>query len=158
MHGVPKQPRVNPGTLLNNPDLNGVLPDERVQVLQRLSKDELWELEEKYDVDIERVYGAGRWVLSAPVKAFVVLNWSRRNAGGPMFHRVDVRERPDVLELIRKGPGPFHMDAEGKFLSGKEELAKEPYIAALQPIAVYEVTGAVDFDAAAERCIEILNA
>lgn len=157
MHGVPKQPRVNPGTLMNNPDLAGVLPNERAEELGRLSRDELWELEEKYDVDIERVYGPRRWTLSAPIAAFVVLNWSRHESTPPKFTRVDVSKRPDVLELIMKGPGPFFMDDKGAFLSGKEAPDPAPYVAELSQLRVYEVTGGIDFDAAADRCLELVS-
>ncbi len=156
MFGVPKQPRVNPGTLLNNSDLTGVLPERRVRDLKQLDRDALWQLEEKYDVDIERVYGSGRWTLSAPISAFVVLNWRRNDSRAPRFERVDVGRRPDVLELIMKGPGPFYMDSAGNFLSGKEPPRPGPYIEELSQVAVYEVTGGANFDAAGDRCLQLL--
>ena len=59
MTGVAKQPRINPGTALNNPRLESVLSSERRSELARIEESELWDLEEKYDVDV-RVRGLRR--------------------------------------------------------------------------------------------------
>lgn len=157
MHGVPKQPRVNPGTLLNNPDLISILDEQRIAELRQMPLAQLWELEEKYDVDIDRVFGPGRWQLSSPLRAFLLLNWSREQQGAARFERIDLTERRDLLELVMKGPGPFHMETDGSFLFGQEQLEPEPYLHGLRGVAVYEASGGVDFDAGVRFCLELLE-
>jgi HprK-related kinase B len=150
MHGVPKQPRVNPGTLLNNSSLEGILPPARVEALRALPRDELWQLEEKYDVDVERVYGPGRWVLSHSLDTFLILNWSRSSSSPATFQSVDLRKRPDLLELVVKSPGPFHSDAQGRFATGRESHDFEAYLQHLSRIPCFEAAGGVDFAAGVE--------
>ena len=78
--GIPKMPRVNPGTLLNNPDLRGILPEERRRELEQLPRDQIWNLEEKYDVLVDQVYGKGRTVYRAALAGLVILNWNWHDA------------------------------------------------------------------------------
>ncbi len=150
MHGVPKQPRVNPGTLLNNSSLRGILSDERVEALRSLPHDELWKLEEKYDVDIERVYGPGRWALSHTLDTFLILNWNHQATTGATFRSIDLRERPELLELVMKSPGPFHRDHHGSFPTGREQHDATAYLAHLAQIPCFEAAGGVDFEAGVE--------
>lgn len=157
MYGVPKQPRVNPGTLLNNPDLTQILDERRVAELRAMDLAALWELEEKYDVDVEEVYGPGRWKLSNSLDAFLILNWSRQATGGPQFRQVDLRERRDLLDMVTKGPGPFFMHPDGSFLTGRETRDADAYLAGLRRVPVFEVHGGVDFDAAVKWCRQRLE-
>lgn len=157
MHGVPKQPRVNPGTLLNNSDLTQVLHERRLTELRDMPLDALWDLEEKYDVDIERVYGPGRWQLSSPLRALLLLNWSRAQPGPPRFAAVDLTQRSDLLDLIMKSPGPFHMEADGRFATGQEQLDTRSYLAGLRGLTVFEASGGVDFEAGVRFCLDLLD-
>jgi HprK-related kinase B len=157
MHGVPKQPRVNPGTLLHNPGLTQILDERRIEELRQMDPDALWQLEEKYDVDVERVYGRERWRLSNSLDAFLILNWSRQESTPPSFRQVDLRERRDLLDLVMKGPGPFYMHPNGSFLTGREARDVDAYLAGLSEVPVYEVHGGVNFDAAVKWCRELLE-
>ena len=47
MSGIPKLPRINPGTALNNPSLRSILSPERRAELEGVDAGELWSLEEK---------------------------------------------------------------------------------------------------------------
>jgi HprK-related kinase B len=149
MDGVPKQPRVNPGTLMSIPELGSVLPPERRAALEKLGKDELWELEEKYDADIGRLFGEGRFRLTAPLVGYLVLLWNRKETTPTRFERVDLAEKSDALAAIMKAPGPFFegaADARGP--SGIRRAAPAEYIDAFKGLPVFEATGRVDFDAA----------
>lgn len=156
MYGVPKQPRVNPGTLLNNTDVAHVLPSARARELAGMDRQKLWELEEKYDVDIERVYGEGRWTLARPIRALLVLNWSHDGTHEPRFQPVDLSQRDDLLALVMKGPGPFFINAYGAFLEGGSRLSSEHYIRVLRRVPVFEVVGRVNFSLAAAKCLKLL--
>jgi HprK-related kinase B len=154
MAGVPKQPRINPGTALSIDALREVLPEHRRRQLGMLDRDALWELEEKYDVDIERTFGAGRWQLEAPARAFLVLTWHRASLEATRIRRVALQERPDLLEAIMKPPGPFYEDPEHDAPRGIYRMSPETYLANLEGIPVYEASGRVDFDHAADICLD----
>jgi HprK-related kinase B len=155
--GVPKMPRVNPGTLLHNPDLAGILPPARREQLQRMDPGELWQLEEKYDVMVRDVYGRGRCLYHAPLRAWVVLNWSRTADEPARFASVELGTRRDLLGLIMKSPGVFHRDAGGR--SAVETARPEPevYVRALAGVPLYEASGRADFDAGVSFCRRLLE-
>jgi len=154
MQGVPKMPRVNPGTLLNNPDLRELLPVKRRRELERLSPRALWEVEEKYDVMLGPVFGPQRIRYEAPLKLFAVLNWDRFSDEPVTLKRVDLRHRPDLLCAIKKSPGVFHTDAEGN--PWLAEVKDQPYLDALKSTPVYEISGGVDFKVGAEALLKLL--
>ena len=157
MAGVPKLPRINPGTVLNNPDLATILPPGRAKALSRLAPKALWELEEKYDVDIEAIYGPNRIQSGAQLDAFVILNWRLDNPARPEMHRVDLTRRNDLLAAIMKPPGPFHQGADGWSMQSLEDLSPRPYIEQLSDTPIYEISGGVNFSFAIERCLGLLT-
>jgi HprK-related kinase B len=73
--GYPKQPRVNPGTLLHHPRLSALLEDTDRQALLSLPAAELWRLEPKRDVDLDAIYGKGTVDLRGRARAPVILKW-----------------------------------------------------------------------------------
>jgi HprK-related kinase B len=157
MRGIPKQPRVNPGTLLSLPSLAGVVAADRAAELRALPREELWELEEKYDVDVEEVYGAGRQVAELPMRAFVVLSWSHRDGARCTIEHTTLAARPELLEPIMKHPGPFHHSGGRYDTRGSVgALDPAPYLAVLGDVPLLAVSGGVDFDRALAACLEVL--
>jgi HprK-related kinase B len=154
MSGVPKQPRINPGTVLNNPALADVIPESRLEQLTKISQQEIWDLEEKYDADVEAIFGQGKFQLYAKLNAFVILNWKRDATAETKFNRIDIRQRPDLLAAVMKSPGPFYMLPGNKAPASIVETDADDYIPVMSEIAVYEVTGAVDFDQAVDFCVK----
>jgi HprK-related kinase B len=146
MSGVPKHPRINPGTILNNPDLAPAMPEERRAALADLPVDELWPLEEKYDADIEALYGAGRVRLFSAVHGLIILNWTRGGDAPTRLQPVALAERADLLGAVMKNPGPFHLWPAGT------PLDPAPYLRHLHGVPTYEMTGRVDFAAATRLC------
>ena len=146
MCGVPKQPRVNPGTILNNAALGGLIDDNERNRLASMSTEQLWELEDKYDAPIHRVYGAGRFRTTAPMVALAILNWDLVDRP-PQISAVDIRQRTDLLSAFIKSPGLFY---EPDDLDPERAFSEEAYIEALRHCAVFEVTGGIDFDALAD--------
>lgn len=154
MAGVPKMPRVNPGTLLNNPDLVSVLPPERRAALADLPKAELWALEEKYDVDIETAFGPGRLALSAPLDLYIVLDWSPQSAAPFCLRPVDLAKRSDLLDAVMKPPGAFVLPGSGgRDVRTFDDLEPADYLSRLEGVRILEATGRADF-AAACKAIE----
>ena len=151
MRGVPKLPRINPGTALNNPDLETVIPEEERRLFVDLPRDEIWSLEHKYDVDINRCFGPGRFVLTSPLTGLGILNW-QRDAGPVRVNRVDLAQRRDLLGAVRKSAGLFYQP-EGKAPDDSEEA----YIERLKTVEVLEISGGVDFRRAADDCLARLQ-
>lgn len=147
--GIPKQPRINPGTILGNPRLHGMLTANRRAALAAMAPDDLWSLEEKYDLIVRDIYGLGRVQFAAPLTDFWVLNWQRDAAAPTQVSEVDLAARPDLLSAIMKSPGPFHQHADGRFEASGTLPDPAPYLVALKGVRVCEVSGRVDFDALA---------
>ena len=103
MFGVAKQPRINPGTALANPDLAGVVSEADRAAFSDLPADELWALEHKYDAVIEDCYGPDRFSLTAAMDGLAILNW-RRDGGPCRVRRVDLEMRRDLLAAFKKEP------------------------------------------------------
>jgi HprK-related kinase B len=152
MLGVPKLPRVNPGTILNNPDLRGLVDPGRTEELSRMDEEELWELEDKHDVDIEGCFGPGRFDLRAPLDAVVLIDW--RRGGGPLrTERVELEHRGELLGALRKNVGLFYVPTPGRPVP---DLSEARYLEALEGCPVRVLKGGVDFAAAADVCTELL--
>ena len=159
MAGIPKMPRVNPGTLLNNPDLAGILPADRQRALAAQSREELWDLEEKYDVMVDAVYGPERSVYRAALTGLLILNWSWKDGALPtQFQDVRLEQRSDLLDLVMKSPGVFHRDAEGQSASETERPDPAGYLHVARGIKVWEAKGAPNFELAVSFCRRVLEA
>jgi HprK-related kinase B len=154
--GIPKLPRVNPGTIVHNARLQGLIPADRRAVLLAMPAAELWQLEDKYDVHMEQVYGPGRIVPEAPLGRYLVLNWNRDSDAALRVEPVTLDNRRDLLAAIMKSPGPFYQYPDGSFHRDDTEFDEQAYLDALQGVAVNEVSGRVDFEMLARICLDEL--
>lgn len=145
--GIPKQPRINPGTILHNMRLHPMLTPARLAELEAMDPSDLWELEEKHDLIVSRIYGPGRVRFDATLTDFWVLNWQRGGTEPTKVSEVDLTTRPDLLAAMMKSAGPFFQDATGRFLQDRDPLNDAAYLEALKGVHVSEVTGGIDFDA-----------
>lgn len=153
--GIPKMPRINPGTIVHNPRLQPLIPASERAALLQLPAAELWELEQKYDADIPRLYGEGRVDTAfRPLAAFMVLNWQRDTDQPLQVEAVDLNQRRDLLSAIMKSPGPFFQHRDGRFQSDDQRFDETAYLQVLQSVPVYEARGRVDFAALAQRYLE----
>jgi len=103
--GLPKKPRVNPGTLLASPSLVRLVPPPRRRIYQQLPPEELWQLEEKTDVDVEHELGA-RWRLAAPLSCIYSLEW-RPGGVGLDQRELDATGALQALLATAKDFGPY---------------------------------------------------
>ncbi len=155
--GIPKLPRVNPGTIVHNPRLHSLIPAARRTALLAMPNEQLWELEDKYDVLIDEVYGANRFTVTSALGAFLVLNWDRGSKAPLRLQRVDLAERRDLLGAIMKSPGPFYQFVDGSFFDDEMPLDEHAYLETLADIAVYEASGGIDFQTIAQRINQLLD-
>jgi HprK-related kinase B len=154
--GIPKLPRVNPGTIVHNPRLQPLIPAPQREALLQLPPEKLWELEEKYDVDVEQVYGKDRIVQEARLSAFLVLNWKRDGSQPLGVTQVDLGQRRELLGAIMKSPGPFYQYPDGTLYQDDTDFDEQAYLDVFSEVTVYEVTGRVDFEALTNFCLERL--
>ena len=158
MSGVPKMPRINPGTILGNRDLWPILTLERLRAVEAMPKQTLWELEEKYDADIEALYGADRVRSHGTLHGFVVLTWSPKSPEPMRLWRGTLRQRPELLLAISKHPGVFHTDPQrGALPPPAGPPAAGPYMELMGDMPLLCFSGGVDFDAAAEACEQFVQ-
>lgn len=170
LHGIPKHPRLNPGTALGNPELapllSRALPASFRAAYAGMPAQALFGVEDKYDALIDECFGgrasgseighdAGRFRLAAPLAGVVVLNW--RHTAGPgepmQARRVDLASRPDLLEALRKPPGAFYLP--GALATAR--LSAEDCLRALSGVPALELCGASDFAAGTAACLEFLD-
>jgi len=144
--GIPKLPRVNPGTIVHNPRLHPLIPQDQREALLKLPADELWHLEDKYDVLVDQIYGAGRITPCAPLATFLVLNWQRDSDAPLQVERVDLEQRRELLGAIMKSPGPFYQYPDGTFYRDNTPLDETAYLDQLHGVPVYEASGGVTFE------------
>ncbi|SDB45412.1 HprK-related kinase B [Desulfonatronum thiosulfatophilum] len=152
MHGVAKLPRVNPGTILGNPSLSGMLDEAQKDAYAGMAPEELWALEQKHDVYLDECFGPGKNLSSSNLNGLVILNWS------PKYPRislelVDLAQRPDLLDTVVKSPGVFFLPRPGCTYRFKPEA----YLRMFEDCAVFEARGGVDFDHVAKACIHYLD-
>jgi HprK-related kinase B len=153
MLGVAKLPRINPGTILANEALATVMPDEDREQAAKLSGDDLWKLEQKYDAFIDQCFGPGRFVLSSAMTGLVVLTWERE--GGPLrVVEATLAKRRDLLGAFMKSVGLFYEDEPS---APAADFTESAYLEVLGDCPVFEFTGGVDFKAGAAACLRFLE-
>lgn len=151
LRGLAKWPRVNPGTLLHHPRLLHTLSKDEVERLRAMPPEALWTLEQKSDVDVARVFGPQHVALSAEFAGSVLLSWDRK-AGATQIQRVDLAQRPDLLQAVMKQPGILFYDPARRC-----QANEQAYLDALARVPTHECSGHVDWDAAAAACLRLLG-
>ena len=156
MAGIPKLPRINPGTITANPALHSLLSKDKLTTYLAMEKEKLWDIEEKYDVPIKEIYGNQRIQHSSPLEAFIVLNWQRNSNAPVSLTEVNLEERRDLLKAIIKSAGPFYQNKDWDFLKDKIKLDETPYLSMLSGTKIYEAHGGINFSELAELCKKTL--
>jgi HprK-related kinase B len=151
MFGVAKYPRVNPGTVIHQPELLPIVADENLARYRAMSADELWELEEKYDAFVEPAFGV-RFKLCASMKMFIILNWDRHSDEPTSLSKVNPANHPDLVETVMKSPGVMLPRSAARI----GDAVVSPYIDLLNDCELYVLSGGVDFDAAATAIKQLL--
>lgn len=153
MAGVAKMPRINPGTVLNNPNLAPVMNASDRARFSALPTAALWDLEHKYDAFIDACFGPGRFKLACPMAGLVILRW-KRDASPLTATRVDLHQRRDLLPAFMKDVGLFY---EFEDSAKPSRASQNAYLDLLGDVPVLEIDGGVDFPKAARVCLEFLD-
>ncbi len=152
MFGVAKLPRINPGTVLSNPDLGSVMTARDRERFEGLHIDDLWLLEHKYDVLIDKCFGPGKFRIESVMMGLVILNWSRKSCKKTAAKIVDPMVRRDLLPAFMKSEGLFFL-TEGR----DRDISEDAYGKLLGGCEVVEISGGVDFDKAVDICMSMLT-
>jgi HprK-related kinase B len=154
MYGIPKLPRINPGTILASPILKNVIPEKERLEFENIPAEKLWELEHKYDVDIAGIFGADRFVLTAGLNALVIINWDRNSKEPFELNEVNIEQRGDLVRAYMKSPGLFFEMSED---IAPPDFSERAFINVMKNVKIYEMTGSVNFEEAADQCIGLLE-
>ena len=147
--GVVRPPRVNPGTILANDCLHGLLADGEQQAYAALAPGDLWALERKYDVPIAACFGHGRVRLRVRLAGLVILAW--KPGGGAMRAQwTDLSRREEYLPAVTKDLGVL-------FAGGPRPAELDGYRDLLGRCPVLAIAGGVDFTGAAALCLDVLG-
>ena len=147
--GVAKHPRVNPGTLLNSSRLAKLLPADERRRFGSMSEHKLWDIEQKYDVLIDHAYGKNKTVLCGRLDHLILLDWSLASTSPTALMPVDIEQTPKSLEGLRKEPGPFFQQKDGRF-PRQQTPDCQHYAEHLKGVQVMRLTGTIDFERATE--------
>ncbi len=151
-HGIAKWPRINPGTIIHEPCLQALIPEQERARLKALPVDKLRHLEQKYDAPIPFFYGPDHVCLQAPLSGLLILNWSATSDQATQLNRVELSDR--LLPALMKSPGPFYQQVDGNFWTPGNLPPHSDYRAVLSTIPLFELSGRIDFEAAAAMCAE----
>jgi HprK-related kinase B len=147
MVGVPKKPRVNPGTLLRLPSLSPLVSDEERARYAAMTPEELWALERKHDVDVDVLYGPGTVRLSGVLRGIFLLRWSPLDRGWNV-RTLPPQDRAAALEPLLKTAGVYDLTPA----PAAERQLRLREIASAVP--VYDVRGRADVERLADLVLE----
>ena len=102
MVGVPKRPRVNPGTLFRLPRLAALATIEERSRYASLRAEELWTVEQKHDVDVDAIYGPGTVHLQGRLNAIYLLHWSPVEQGWNVRSLGAAERRAALGQLVKR--------------------------------------------------------
>jgi HprK-related kinase B len=151
--GVPKMPRVNPGTVLHNDSLGPVIEEPERSMFEAMSPDELWSLEHKYDAFIDECFGPDRFKLKGRLTLLAIINWHRR-AEPLRINPIRLRQRTDLLPAFMKDVGLFY---EADDPARELDFSPAAYLDLLDQCRVVELTGGIDFTKAARALAAMLE-
>ena len=149
MTGQPRAPRVNPGTLLSNDRLVGLLPEAERCRFAAMPEEALRAVERKYDVSIHRAFGPGRFLLRAALTAVVVLGW-KPGGGALRAEWTCLSERPELAAILHKELGPL-------VAMGPRAACASDMLAVLGHQPLLYLSGGLDRERAAALSFDLLT-
>jgi HprK-related kinase B len=108
--GLPKKPRVNPGTLLASKSLSKLLSAKKRPLYEGLPAEELWQIEDKTDVDVTRTLHARERLGASLVKVYS-LGW-RTSGTGLETRTLESAAALEAMRITAKDFGIFDIGGE----------------------------------------------
>lgn len=156
MRGIPKQPRINPGTIVHNPKLKSLISETDTAKLLALPTEQLRTLEDKYDADVDHFYGSDCYQSQANLEGLVILNWSANTKTKTSLRQTTLNDSPQLLPALMKSPGAFYSD-KGEFIKNGQSPKQTPYLENLGDIPCWVLEGQIDFAKAVKLVLEQIH-
>lgn len=151
--GTAQQPRINPGTALNNPCLDSILSEQEQQTFKSMPSEQLWTTEKKYDALIPTYYGMNRFIPHAPLSGVVIIDWERVDT--PLrVQQVPARSASYFLKHLMKKNDLLFLPENKNYT----DPTLPDYIHALCDIPIFVLQGGVNFADATQTLLSTLKA
>ena len=157
MRGIPKQPRINPGTIVHNERLHSLMSAEERADFLAMPTEALRALELKYDAPVDHLFWPNCYQTQANLDAMVILNWSAQSDSDTHIKTTTLAESPELIPALVKSPGPFYSDAKGHFLVNGLIPDPADYQSRLGEVKVLELRGQINFEAACDLVLQALS-
>ena len=158
MRGIPKQPRINPGTIVHNPRLHSLMTEQERESFLAMPSEQLRALEHKFDAPVNQLFGENCYQSEAALDALVILNWSVSSPSETAIRVTNFSQSPELIPAILKSPGPFFNEANGAFLANGQTPTLEKIQQRMGRVPVLELNGKVDFGKAKQLVLGALQA
>ncbi len=135
--GLPKKPRINPGTILSVPSLHHILSSDEHVFYSSLSRDELWHIEHKFDVEVNDLFGSDTFVLQGKLDSVFLLNW-HRNGSGLSMASIPLEQRSQMLR-----PHVLNLDIHRRY-SRNVTVMETEFDRLCTGVPFHNVTGGVE--------------
>ncbi|UQB42611.1 HprK-related kinase B [Thiomicrospira microaerophila] len=155
LRGIPKQPRINPGTIIHNPKLHSLISDH--QPYLAMPDASLRTLEEKYDVPVQQLYDGVDYLPQTKLHQIYLLNWGLNENAATQITKVDLAQREELVKAIMKSPGVFYQHQDQSFQQKGQDPIIKDYQNLLKHTEVFEVTGQLNFEAATQLILNNLS-
>lgn len=139
-YGIPKLPRINPGTLLAGQATRALIAKTKLRNYERLTRAQMWRLEDKTDLDVRKTLGRA-WLLKAPLAVALILAW--RDDEGLQIERLEPGQALEAFRSAAKSFGAFDSRLAGRSDAALARTA--------EMVPVFRVTGRADPQALADR-------
>jgi HprK-related kinase B len=139
MVGVPKKPRINPGTILAIPSLHDMLSVAELTRYSSMDKEQLWHLESKHDVEVNNIFGTETIAQRGTLKALYLLDWKRIGT------ELIINEMPPIegLKLLR--PNVLNLNSYRKYYN--DPLESEVHLFRISQLTkIYHIQGGVNIE------------
>lgn len=153
LRGIPKQPRINPGTIVHNPRLHSLITAEQHQQFLAMPNAQLRALEMKFDAPVDELYWQHCYQPQTKLDYLVILNWSATSTDPTRIKHTTLYDSPELVAALMKSPGPFYNDAQGNFLENGITPDPQNYLNHLGHVPVLELNGKVDFEKATDQVL-----
>jgi HprK-related kinase B len=152
MHGIAKYPRINPGTIVHQPELRGMLAPADMARYEAMSFADLWLLEDKYDALIEPAFGV-EFVLHSSLQMFIALDWDHTSTESCRLEPCLPQDCPQLVETVMKAPDIGLPRAHARIPAA----VLATYTDVLSQCPCFVLSGGVDFDRAADLVLDYVS-
>ncbi len=142
--GYPTLPAVNAAMLLGNPNLTKMLSPAEIEKLEAIPKSQLMHSQQRYYVDVARLFGKQKYRIRGALKALYLLKWTTDRSQQSRVRELKPQETMKELALYYKDLGVFDLNnTRGERLVAPNWMQLRRIF---DHIRMFSVEGMVSFD------------